>query len=655
MRLAYTLWQYLQHNFKSKARVKTKRNITRLVIQWGLFIFLTALWTKVLFNDSAFVDFEACCPMGGLQSLITFITNGSLACTMEGMQVVMGALLAVGTMFFSKLFCGYICPIGTITDGLDKLGKRFNLPKYEITGKLDIALRSLKYILLFLTVHYTMQSNDLFCKLFDPYYAVATGYGEETNFLYATIALIAVLAGAIFLRQFWCRYLCPLGALSNMFKYFYVFIAVAIVAVILYQLEVANAFDIILGIACTLGLTFEIIGLKRKAAVQVVKVVRHPHVCIDCGLCTKNCPQGIKVDEMTSVNHPDCNLCAECITSCPKDGAIGINGSSKFTWLPALITVILVMVGLILGSKMEIPTVDKSWGDEGQIARAETFEMKGIKNVKCYGSSITFVNQMQKVKGVIGAKTYVGEHHVILSYDPTLISAEQVRKSIFKPTDIDINTPKDDDVVVLYDLKVENYFDELDRVFVANTLKNMKSVFGFQTFYEQPIKVRIYGDTTLTADSLAYLIENMDLVYKTPEKTFSSKDLYSVSSAIQNDTVYSGIYLKSLKFKAFNTSLNKRKDYDNSQLEMLKIPIISFPRNEQKMQYVANYLSHTNKNVVGVRSVYNETGPNLYIIYVKEKTSAEEIKDQLSKDSIMITFSNGTTKEIRMPYGFNIK
>lgn len=623
-----------------------------MIIQWGLFLFLTALWTKVLFNESSFVDFEACCPMGGLQSLITFITNGSLACTMEGMQVVMGALLAIGTMFFSKLFCGYICPIGTVTEGLDKLGKRLRLPKYEITGTLDIILRSIKYILLFLTVHYTMQSNDLFCKLFDPYYAVATRYGDDTNSLYATIALVAVVGGAIFLRQFWCRYMCPLGALSNMFKYFYVFIAVAIVGVILYQTEVANAFDIVLGLTCALGLVFEIIGLKKKAAVQVVKVVRHPHTCIDCGLCAKNCPQGIKVDKMTSVNHPDCNLCAECITSCPKDGAIGINGSQKFTWLPALITVILVMVGLIVGSKMEIPTVDKNWGNDIQNERAETFEMKGIKNIKCYGSSISFVNEMQGIKGVIGAKTYVGEHHVILTYDPTIIDESKVRKSIFKPTNMDITTPNNEDVVYLYDLEVENYFDELDRVFIANTLRDMKSIFGLKTTYGQPVKMRIYGDSTLTADSLAYLIENCNLIYKTPEKTFSSKDLYTVTSAIQNDTTYSGIYLKSLKFKSFRSSFNKRSEYNTDEIGYISIPITSYPRNQQKMQFVANYLSTSNKNVVGIRSMYTAEGPKAYIYYVKDQISPEDVKALLAKEVITVKYSNGSKKEMKMPYGF---
>ncbi len=643
-------------NFQNDTKtVRIKENISRISIQWGLIIFLTALWIKVLFNENLFINFEACCPMGGLQSLLTYITNGALACSMESAQVIMGALLAIATMLFSKLFCGYLCPIGTITEGLGKLGKRLKLPRYEITGILDIVLRSLKYILLFTIVHFTLQSNDLFCRFFDPYYAVATRYGEETNATYATIALIAVIGGAIFLRQFWCHYLCPLGAISNMFKYFYVFIAIAIVGVILHQLNINNTVDITLAIACILGLALEIIGLKRKAALQLIRIERNPDTCINCGLCANNCPQGIKVDEMTSVNHPDCNLCTECITSCPKDGAIGINGSTKFNWLPALITILLVMIGLILGSKMVIPTVDKNWGDELQKNRSATFEMKGLKNIRCYGSSISFVNEMQNVKGIIGAKTFIGEHHVILTYDTTQITAEQVRRSIFKPSDIDINTPKDEDDVILYDLRIENYFDELDRVFIANMLKEMKSVYEFKTFYDYPVKVRIYGDTTLTADSLAQIIENSNLIYKTPEKTFSSKGLYTVTSAIQNDTVYSGLYLKSLKFKSYNTSFNNRQKYSKDQITYVKIPIISFPKHTQKMQYVGNYLSYADSSIVGLAAYYTEQGPQAYVYYVKNKITPQDIKTLMDKDSITIHYRNGKEELIRMPYTLEIE
>ena len=43
--------------------------------------------------------------------------------------------------------------------------------------------------------------------------------------------------------------------------------------------------------------------------------------CIDCKLCTKNCPMGLDVHKMVKDNHIDeydCSMCGECIDQCPK-------------------------------------------------------------------------------------------------------------------------------------------------------------------------------------------------------------------------------------------------------------------------------------------------------------------------------------------------
>ena len=195
----------------------------RKIGQWVLVIVLTFFWVRTIFFKDAYFDFEACCPFGGLQALTTLIANGSLSCNMDALQIAMGILLAISVIFISKLFCGHVCPIGTLSEGFSNLGKRLKLPKYEIGGIGDILLRSLKYILLFITFYFTLQSNDLFCKKFDPFFATVTLFGEDVTAWMATLSIALVVAGAIFLRQFWCRYLCPLGAIYNAFRYFLVF------------------------------------------------------------------------------------------------------------------------------------------------------------------------------------------------------------------------------------------------------------------------------------------------------------------------------------------------------------------------------------------------------------------------------------------------
>lgn len=55
-------------------------------------------------------------PFGGLQALGSYLVNNSLACTMSMTQIMVGVMLAVGVILFSKLFCGYLCPLGTVSE-----------------------------------------------------------------------------------------------------------------------------------------------------------------------------------------------------------------------------------------------------------------------------------------------------------------------------------------------------------------------------------------------------------------------------------------------------------------------------------------------------------------------------------------------------------
>ena len=93
--------------------MKRKPNYLKHLLQWGVLAAIvgTVLWAK--FSDKP-VDVEAYCPFGGLQAFGTYLVNNSLACSMSMLQIMMGLVLAVGVILFSKLFCGYLCPLGTV-------------------------------------------------------------------------------------------------------------------------------------------------------------------------------------------------------------------------------------------------------------------------------------------------------------------------------------------------------------------------------------------------------------------------------------------------------------------------------------------------------------------------------------------------------------
>ena len=79
----------------------------------------------------------------------------------------------------------------------------------------------------------TVTSSELFCKNLDPYYAVATGFkGEITLWMSLVTVGIVVLLGLV-IDRFWCKYVCPLGAVSNTFKFWAWLLVLALLCAVL--------------------------------------------------------------------------------------------------------------------------------------------------------------------------------------------------------------------------------------------------------------------------------------------------------------------------------------------------------------------------------------------------------------------------------------
>ena len=171
-----------------------KQNWYKLIYQFAVIGILAFMLFRLLFDKAYTPDFEAYCPFGGLQALGSYLTMDSLSCSMTSTQIMMGVALFVGIVLFSRLFCGYICPLGTIGEWIGKLGDRL---KIRITPKgfADYALRLLKYVLLFITFYFTLKTSELFCKKFDPYYAAVSGFNSDVVLWWALIAIGALLLG----------------------------------------------------------------------------------------------------------------------------------------------------------------------------------------------------------------------------------------------------------------------------------------------------------------------------------------------------------------------------------------------------------------------------------------------------------------------------
>lgn len=627
-------------------------NWPRPVIQWGVILFIVAIALIPKFNSNFVPDFEAYCPFGGIQALGSYLLNEALSCTMTSAQIAMGVITMLAVFIFSKLFCAYICPVGTISEWLFKLGDKLNI-NFTIKGIADKALRSLKYLLLFVTVYYTFQSNELFCKKFDPYYAVATGFSSDVVVLYAVLAIVVVVLGSVFIRLFWCKYICPLGAISNIFKYtgFFLLVLIGYVLLLRAGLEIHYAWP--LAIACAGGYIIELTGVGTKTF-PLLKITRNENSCIDCQLCSKKCPQAIDVANLKVVREADCNLCVECIAVCPVKDTLQVNGRTGFRWVPVIATVALVALGIFVGTLWEVPTIDQKWYGQEVMAKAEIFNQSGLKNIKCYGSSMAFAAKMKPVPGVLGVATYVKHHKVKIYFDPQKLTATKIQELLFTPSKGIIRPLKKGvDNVKEVSVLLDKFFDPLDFSYLSRLLSDKSEAIGMVSEYSCPVLVKIYfpGDVEVNESELVKLLESETLTFKAGERVNTVELGYKVSKAPEYKTITKWDYSNVL-YKPYVAQFNGFAKYDSASVKKTMVPMGENRENRAKLNYLVSHLSN-NKGIIEFKTLLNEQNSEFIVIYyVDSLTNERAVYKSLKSDTLYYNKRDGSKGKIENMFRF---
>ena len=632
--------------------MKKKTTWPRRTIQWTVLslIILFAIIAKV--SDNFTVDFEAYCPFGGLQALGSYLLNNALSCTMTGVQIVMGITLFVAVLLLSKLFCSFICPIGTISEWLGRIGQKYKI-QLTIKGTADKILRSLKYVLLFTTLYYTFQSNELFCKKFDPFFGVTSGFNSDVVLLYSISAILVVLVGAVFIRLFWCKYLCPLGAISNLFKFtgFFSLVLVSYLLLVKMGLEISYVWP--LAAACIGGYLIEVTRLHGKVF-PLVKVTRNETSCTGCNLCTRHCHQGIDVAKRSVVKDADCNLCGDCVNVCPESETLQFNKRRNLRYLPHIATVILVLVGMLVGQLWHIPTIDQRWVDFDAYENVKTYSRSGLSSVKCYGSSASFANKMRKIDGVLGVATYVDTKTAKVYYDANQINEESIDRAIFTPQKQVLRVLQNSTIeLTKVHVTLENFFDKNDFNYLARFLQDNTEAVGLLSEFGCPVIVEIIfpAATQLNIDDLKALLETKSFNYTYDDEESTADMGYKVMSGPDLSPLDKKSYAH-MMFTPVHFQFNDEKSYNKEVLGsfIIKSPINK--KNRSRIKYLISHLAN-DKGIIEFRSTLDQEDQEIVkITYIDSLTTPKNISLLLLSDTLQFSYSDGRIGKIPNMFKF---
>ncbi|HJR68788.1 MAG TPA: 4Fe-4S binding protein, partial [Gammaproteobacteria bacterium] len=112
----------------------------------------------------------------------------------------------VTTVLWGRLYCGRICAFGALTQLIDAVvPKRFQL---EVPANVERYAGYVKYGILFAAVGYYLATSEIaFYRYIEPFWLFTF---DATPVLWIMVG--ALLVASIFVRNLYCRFLCPLGA-----------------------------------------------------------------------------------------------------------------------------------------------------------------------------------------------------------------------------------------------------------------------------------------------------------------------------------------------------------------------------------------------------------------------------------------------------------
>jgi MauM/NapG family ferredoxin protein len=277
----------------------------------------------VLLTDSL-VHISPLAMFAELLSSKVFLTGSTLA-----------LVILLSSFFVGRAWCGWLCPLGTVLD-------IFHFQGSKTRNECPQSLRKIKYGLLFIILTSAIFGNLTFL-IFDPItifvrsttLTILPALDQTVTFLEKLLIKIPFLADPVFTVDAWMRpRIFPVESYSIQYALLFAFFFIVLLILNLFAERFWCRY------LCPLG---ALLGLPAKLSLIQRRVNSN---CVECGLCNTDCPTGTIDAKSNYLSDPsECTMCMNCTGSCQKEAL-----SFVPKWQPAKLQVYDPSRRLFLGS-----------------------------------------------------------------------------------------------------------------------------------------------------------------------------------------------------------------------------------------------------------------------------------------------------------------